>query len=71
MCLSTSAELFHFSLKFIWSCETIGRGRFIPIASDLVKLILRLERVPYLSNSLRQFESEIKGFLIENNMSSA
>lgn len=43
----------------------------MPIAADLVKLIFKFERAPYVSNSLRRFGREIVGLDSEKSRSSA
>lgn len=42
-----------------------------PIASDLLKLILKLESLPYVSNSRNRFGRDMVGFVSENIRSSA
>lgn len=59
------------NLKLAWRCVSRGCDTPIPIASDLLNLIYKFEKVLYVLNSCRRFRREITGFVSENSMSSA
>lgn len=65
------AVVVHFNLKLDCRYVSCGCGIPIPIASDFVKLIFKLESAPYISNSRSKFGREIAGDVSENMRSSA
>lgn len=65
------AVVVHFSLKLACKCVSRGCGIPMPIASDLAKLIFKLESAPYVANSGSKFGRETEGVVSVNIRSSA
>lgn len=65
------AVVVHFRWKLDWRYVSCGYGIPKPIASDLLKFILKLASWPYVWNSFIRLGSDMVGFVRENIRSSA
>lgn len=71
MYLIKSVQTVHLNWKLDLIVIRACGGNAIPMASDLVKFIFKLDRVPKVSNSLRRFGGDTTGFVSEKSKSSA